>query len=630
MHFASFPLLLIVPAQAPERVSTDVIVFPASVESVWAALTEPEAIARALAVNDVRVELKPGGRIEWSGVGAAPLWQRRRVLAAETHAMLAFAFDPPAGTDERIARRAGQTWSVLYFEPLATDRTEVTVSTVAQGEGEDFGLAVERYAGEARAWVAAVQESFETSEANGASALAWAAVNDWVAGEWLAQRTGKDGKVRRDRVRLEPILGGQFLLEEFWSGDERELQRVARSIYGLDPRSRGTRCWTFAVDGTRAESTLRWEGDALVLRDTLRASEGVAKRIRSDGANAHVIETLVSGSSVDSQRFERVANLPADWKLADKDAVLSSPALAVNPELVPPDLQRTTAIVDASTARIWSELTSSASLAKLWNVAHASIEPHIGGAILTHYDETGALGDARGIRHEILALDPERMLAFRTLPPEDAPEFLKAWCAQGWHVVRLAPTGLECTRMTTTGCNYDSSKEAARNFFQQGNAFVQAGITQRFAAGAARPDALDRLAPLLGAEYDATTVTPTGEALRARTRWSRWCGPFVAWEGRLAPLEAEELADHTLALYGNDAERGPWFWKFGADGSVASGGLVAEGEQGVGHDWHSHAVGGQMRHIYVQIVPDDRDYTYRAQPSRDESTTIVALDYVRR
>jgi len=630
MHCALFPLLLIVPAQAPERVSTDVIVFPASVESVWAAFTEPEAIARALATKDVRVELEPGGQIEWSAASAAPLWQRRRVLAAETHAMLAFAFDPPAGTDERIARRAGQTWSVLYFEPLATDRTEVTVSTVAQGEGEDFGLAVERYASEARAWVAAVQESFETSEANGASALAWAAVNEWVGGEWLAQTTGKDSKIRRERVRIEPILGGQFLLEEFWSGDERELQRVARSIYGLDPRSRGTRCWTFAVDGTRAESTLRWEGDALVLRETLRASEGVAKRIRNDGANAHVIETLVGGSSVESQRFERVAGLPADWKLADKDAVLPNPALASSSEFVPSDLQRTTATVDASAAHIWSELTSSASLAKLWNVAHAAIDARIGGVILTHYDEAGGLGDARRIRHEIVALDPERMLAFRTLPPEGAPEFLKAWCAQGWHVLRLAPTSLERTRMTTTGCNYDSGTAAAREFFEQGNAYVQTGITERFVASAARPDVLARLAPLLGAEYDATTITPTGEALSARTRWSRWCGPFVAWEGRLAPLQAEEFTDHTLALYGNDAERGPWFWKFGADGSVAGGGLVAEGEQGVGHDWHSHAVGGQMRHIYVQIVPDDRDYSYRAQPSRDESTTIVALDYVRR
>ncbi len=631
MHVALLPLLLPVPTQEPARVASDTIVFPAGVEGVWAAFTEPTAIARALGVSDVQVELLPGGRIAWSGGGEAALWSQRRVLVHETQAMLAFAFDPPAGIDERVARRKSDVWSVLYLAPLAFDRTEVVVTTVAQGAGEDLGLAAERYADEARAWVAAVQESFELSAATGASALAWAAVKDWVGGEWIAQRTSADGKVARERVTLEPILGGQFLLEEFWSGDERALRRVARSIYGLDPRSRGTRCWTFAVDGTRAESTLRWEDDALVLRDSAsRSAGGVVKYIRGDGPNVHAIETRDEGALVDAQRFERVDALPEGWKLAEADAALAQPILDTRPELVPPDLQRTTGLVDAPATRIWSELTSSESLARLWNVAKASIEPRLGGFILTHYDQAGTLGDAGGIRHEILALDPGRMLAFRTRPPEGAPEFLRKWCATGWHVLRLDPVSLERVKMTTTGCNYAVDATMARDFFARGNDFVQAGIGKSHASGEASRDVLARLAPLLGAEYDATTVTPDGESLRARTRWSRWCGPFVAWEGRLGAAGAAELADHTLALYGNDAELGPWFWKFGADGSVASGGLVAEGENGVGHDWHSHAVGGQMRHIYVQVVPDDRDYSYRAQPSRDESTTIVALDYVRR
>ena len=631
MVVALLPLLLLAGAQEPERVASDTIVFPVGVQSAWQAFTDPAALSRALGVSDVRVVLQPAGSIAWSARDGSVLWQRRRVLAHETQAMLAFAFDPPPGTDERIAQHAAQVWSVLYFAPLAADRTELTLSTVAQGAGEDFGLAAERYADEARAWVTAVQGSFQTAEANGASALAWATVQGWAGGEWIAQRTGKDGSVLRERVRLEPILGGTFLLEEFWSGDEQELRRVARSIYGLDPRSRGTRCWSFAVDGTRSESTLRWEDDALLLRDTVvQVSGNVTKRIHKDGPNAHRIETPVDGTLVDIQRFEHVDALPAGWNLADEDATLPQPALQTSAELVPLDLQRTSGAIAASAALIWSELTSSATLPALWNVAHASIEPRLGGAILTHYDAAGTLGDARGIRHEILALDPGRMLAFRTQAPDGAPEFLKAWCEQGWHVLRLEPLGLERVRMTTTGCNYSGDASQAREFFVQGNAFVQAGIAKRFGKEVPSETPLARLAPLLDAEYDATTVTPEGDALRARTRWSRWCGPVLAWEGRLGSVEAAELADHTLALYGMNAERGPWFWKFGADGSVASGGLVLDGERGIGHDWHSHSFGGQSRHIYVQVVPDDRDYSYRAQPSRDESTTIVALDYVRR
>jgi hypothetical protein len=112
--------------------------------------------------------------------------------------------------------------------------------------------------------------------------------------------------------------------------------------------------------------------------------------------------------------------------------------------------------------------------------------------------------------------------------------------------------------------------------------------------------------------------------------WSSWCGPIFAWQGQLALGEDAELDDHTWMLYGPGPSESANFWKFGADGSVARGSLVPDGESGVGHDWKSWARDGQARHIYVQLVPDDRDYHYRAQPRRTEATTLVSLDYVRR
>lgn len=635
MHLLAFAVLACSQPQAPERHGDDTLVIPAPIETAWAAFTEPIAIQRALGVGAASVELRPGGRIEWTaGEGSAeqpPLWASRRVLAHERGAMLAFSLVPPPSEPEWVTQRAGEQWSILYFSPLAHDRTQVTVTTLAQGMGADFGLAIERYSIAAREWVEAVALSFDSASAAGNSALALAAVQEWCSGEWLSESSASDGTLRRERVVLTPILGGTFVEETVWAGGMEGLSLRSRSIYGIDPRSRDMRCWTWNSDGVRSESTLRSEDDALVLRAAAASASVLVKRVRRESVDTHTVETVVDGALVSTQQFKRAQEIPAEWKLlpsvASKQAVANTTA-PLSPAY--PELQRTSGMVGASQELLWSQLCASDGLVKLWGVAKASIELRIGGAILTHYDAQGELGDARGIRHEILAFDPGRMLAFRTTPPAGAPDFLRAWSAHGWHVLRLEDHANDVTQLITTGCEYATDEAATRSFFERGNAFVQKGIEAQYPLSAASSEALARLAPLMGAKYEARGTVPTGETVRARTTWASWCGPFLSWQGQLAVGDEQELADHTWMLYGPDAAGGARFWKFGADGSVARGTLVADGERGVGHEWRSWSRDGRERDIYVQLVPDDRDYHYRAQPSRTEATTLVSLDYVRR
>ena len=635
MHLLAFVVLACPLSQEPERHAEDTIVIPAYVEAAWAAFTDPRAIERALGVADAKVELRPGGRIEWAAgegsVERAPLWASRHILAHERGAMLAFSLVPPPSEPEWVSQRAGEQWSVLYVSPLAHDRTQVTVATVAQGQGPDFGLAIERYSVAAREWVEAVALSFDSASAAGNSALAQAAVQEWCGGEWLGESQSSDGAPIRERVVLTPILGGTFVEETVWSGGADGLGLRSRSIYGIDPRSRDMRCWTWTSAGVCSEATLRTEEDALVLRDVIPSAASAVKRVRRESVDAHTVETVVDGTVVDAQRFHRVQRLPAEWKLLPSVLPTRASASSVA-SLAPlyPELQRTVGLVGASRDVLWSQLRTSDGLVKLWGVAKASIELRIGGAILTHYDAQGELGDAGGIRHEILALDPGRMLAFRTTPPAGAPDFLRAWSTHGWHVLRLEEHGADVTQLITTGCDYGADDAATRSFFERGNAYVQQGIGVQYPLSTANNDVLARLAPLVGAKYEARGTVPTGETVRARTAWTSWCGPFLSWQGQLAVGDEQELADHTWMLYGADASSGAKFWKFGADGSVARGTLVADGESGVGHQWKSWSRDGRERDIYVQLVPDDRDYHYRAQPSRSEATTLVSLDYVRR
>ena len=235
MHLLAFVVLACPLSQEPERHAEDTIVIPASVEAAWAAFTDPRAIERALGVADAKVELRPGGRIEWAAgegsVERAPLWASRRILAHERGAMLAFSLVPPPSEPEWVSQRAGEQWSVLYVSPLAHDRTQVTVATVAQGQGPDFGLAIEHYSVAAREWVEAVALSFDSASAAGNSALAQAAVQEWCGGEWLGESQSSDGAPIRERVVLTPILGGTFVEETVWSGGA-ELAAASQVAYG--------------------------------------------------------------------------------------------------------------------------------------------------------------------------------------------------------------------------------------------------------------------------------------------------------------------------------------------------------------------------------------------------------------
>src|SRR5688500_17609411 len=86
-------------------------------------------------------------------------------------------------------------------------------------------------------------------------------------------------------------------------------------------------------------------------------------------------------------------------------AVLIQPAAAAEPQV-------TEGFINAATPEVWRLFTTAEGY-QLTGVAHAEVDLKVGGSIRTHYDPKGQLGDAGTIVQEILAYDPERMLATR-------------------------------------------------------------------------------------------------------------------------------------------------------------------------------------------------------------------------
>lgn len=130
--------------------------------------------------------------------------------------------------------------------------------------------------------------------------------------------------------------------------------------------------------------------------------------------------------------------------------------------------QVTEAMINAPIAEVWRVFTTSEGYRKL-GVAEAEVDLKIGGLIRTHY-EAGRLGDPQTIEQEILAYEPERMIATRVVKaPANFPH--REAIAGTWSVIYFASIAGETTHVRLVGLGYDDSEasRAMRTFFEQGN-----------------------------------------------------------------------------------------------------------------------------------------------------------------
>jgi uncharacterized protein YndB with AHSA1/START domain len=141
--------------------------------------------------------------------------------------------------------------------------------------------------------------------------------------------------------------------------------------------------------------------------------------------------------------------------------------------------QVTEGFINASPAEVWRIFTTSEGY-KQTGAAQAEVDFRVGGTIRANYDPKGQLGDANTIVNEILAYEPERMLALRikqapaNLPDRDA-------VAGTWTVIYLAPAG-DMTQVRIVGLGYTDQpqSQALRKFFAEGNRETLARIAKPY------------------------------------------------------------------------------------------------------------------------------------------------------
>jgi uncharacterized protein YndB with AHSA1/START domain len=140
----------------------------------------------------------------------------------------------------------------------------------------------------------------------------------------------------------------------------------------------------------------------------------------------------------------------------------------------------TEGFVNAPVAEVWSLFTTSQGY-RATGAAQADVRLAVGGEIRSHYDPNGKLGDAETIVNEILAYEPERMLAIRV---KQAPASFPHRDAVGdtWTVIYFNPAGDNMTHVRIVGLGYDDSpaSQATRKFFAEGNRATLDHIARRY------------------------------------------------------------------------------------------------------------------------------------------------------
>jgi len=148
-----------------------------------------------------------------------------------------------------------------------------------------------------------------------------------------------------------------------------------------------------------------------------------------------------------------LAWLAGPWAMADDD----------------PGTQVTEGFINAPVAEVWKLFTTAEGYRTL-GVARAEVDLRIGGLIRSHYGADGTLGDAETIVNEILAYEPERMLAIRIKQPPASFPYPQA-VPGTWTVIHFTPSGADMTHVRIVGLGYrdDPQSQAMRKFFAEGN-----------------------------------------------------------------------------------------------------------------------------------------------------------------
>ena len=162
------------------------------------------------------------------------------------------------------------------------------------------------------------------------------------------------------------------------------------------------------------------------------------------------------------------------WSIVLAAALLAAPAQRADEVVV------NEAIVNAPVSEVWKAFTTKAGM-ESWMVGTGDIDLRIGGLMRTSYQKNADLSGDTSIHQQILSLDPERMLSYRTVkPPANFP--FTQQISSTWVAVYFEPLDATHTRVVARMLGYtnDPESQKMRAFFATGNKATLDSLVKRF------------------------------------------------------------------------------------------------------------------------------------------------------
>jgi len=488
-------------AKASDRILRKEVIVPGTLAQVWHCWTTEEGIAKFFSPES-KIELKPGGAYYIYMMKMPPGKKIKRgtegckLLSYIPHEMLAFEWNfPPAVSSLRES--GAMTQVVLKFEDLSDGTVKVKFAQLGWKKGEDWDKG---YAYFDNAWSRVLDqlknhlEKEKPTQARSDS-MAAGKVRVWTDGH--VKVTAIDGPEKRQDFEMElPVA-----VEKVWN-----LLATTNGIHKLGSKDG-------VVELKPGGTYSFWPGApnkvlAFVQQEMLSVSGSAPPKfpnVRQGGTwSAYSFDRLDDSRTrlrlavIGWRPGEKEWDDAYDYFLKNNPVFLNSvydTLTKKNSSADAGEALRHEGIVDAPVADVWAAFATKEGQ-ESWNVAHAEIDLHVGGKMLTQYDPKGVIGDENTIENTILSYEPLRMFSIKaTHPPVKFP--FKNALKKMWTVVYFEPVGSDRTRLTICGMGFDDDEESRkmRELFDRGNAYTLRKLQEHFAKSSTSDEDAETAAP---------------------------------------------------------------------------------------------------------------------------------------
>lgn len=314
-------LLLLAPCAAAKDTHQWEVVLDAPIAEVWRAFTVEEEIEKWMVPN-CKVDLRPGGTLQTNYDANAEIGGPGTIvhtyLAIEPERMLASRVTVPEGAP--VPKCIEQAWGVTRFEPIAPNRTRVTLTSCGWGEGPDWDQAAEFFE-VGNAWTLEQLKKLFPSPSAADNDRAFAEISQLIGGEWIHENAMPDGAVFRVRNTAERGPSELCIVTAGWLGNDQGMFPHSAAQIWREP---GTGRVVFqSIDENGAVATgditltedgsLLWDWTMHRQRDEMDRFRVTMKFTGPDAYTMNITRLLADGAEspmIVNAAFQRVEKAP--------------------------------------------------------------------------------------------------------------------------------------------------------------------------------------------------------------------------------------------------------------------------------------------------------------------------------